>query len=92
MSALVFSLSLIIIVAILLLRFKIVNFINKNFNVDFQSEWIVYFLTIVFMIVIAMGMLLDDTSTKNKLSDGFKKITPSQSNRPNPMFDINTYW
>ena len=92
MSSLVFSLSLIIIFAILLLRFKIVNFINKNFDIDFQSEWIVYFLTIIFIVVIAMGMLLDDKSTKNKLSDGFKNITPTQSNKPNPMFDINTYW
>ena len=92
MSSLVFSLSLIIILGILLLRFKIVNFINKNFDIDFQSEWIVYFLTIIFIVVIAMGMLLDDKSTKNKLSDGFKNITPTQSNKPNPMFDINTYW
>jgi len=92
LTSLVFSLSLIIILVILLLRFKIVNFINKNFDVDFQSEWIVYFLTIVFIVVIAMGMLLDDKSTKNKLSDGFKNITPKQSNKPNPMFDINTYW
>jgi hypothetical protein len=91
-SSLVFSLSLIIILGILLLRFKIVNFINKNFDIDFQSEWIVYFLTIIFIVVIAMGMLLDDKSTKNKLSDGFKNITPTQSNKPNPMFDINTYW
>ena len=92
MSSLVFSLSLIIILGILLLRFKIVNFINKNFDIDFQSEWIVYFLTIIFIVVIAMGMLLDDKSRKNKLSDGFKNITPTQSNKPNPMFDINTYW
>lgn len=90
MSLLAFSLSLIIILTVLLLRFKIVALINKNFDIDFQSEWLVYFLTIVFIIVIAMGMLFDDST--NKLSEGFKNMKPSQSDKPNPMFDINTYW
>ncbi|MEA3553192.1 MAG: hypothetical protein U9R39_02185 [Campylobacterota bacterium] len=93
MSGLAFSISLLVILVVLLLRFKIVNFINKNFDVDFQSEWIVYFLTIIFIMVIAMGMLLDDTKNKyGQVSEGFKNLKPKQEDRPNPMFDINTYW
>ena len=92
MSFNLFILSLTVIIILLLIRFKIVKLINKNFDTDFQSEWIVYFLTIAFIVVIAMGMLLDDTSSPNKLSDGFKNMKPSSNDRPNPMFDINTYW
>ncbi|MEA3498130.1 MAG: hypothetical protein U9R16_03625 [Campylobacterota bacterium] len=93
MSGLAFIISIAILLIIFILRFKITNFINESFNFNFQSEWIVYILTIIFIIVIAMGMLMDDTKKKyGEVSEGFKNLKPKQDDRPNPMFDINTYW
>jgi hypothetical protein len=77
------------------LRFKITNLINENFSLNskFQSEWIVYALTVFFIIVIAMGMLMDNTKSKyGQVSEGFQNLKPKKDTRPNPLFDINTYW
>jgi uncharacterized membrane protein YhaH (DUF805 family) len=90
-----FALSLIILLLIFLMRFKITEFLNENLKVNFkfQSEWVVYFITITFMVVVIVGMLLDDTKNKyGEVSEGFKNLKPKQDTRPNPLFDINTYW
>ena len=93
MTGLVFSISIAIILAIFLLRFKITTFINESFDFKFQSEWIVYILSIVFIIIISMGMLMDETKDKySDVSEGFKNLKPKQDDKPNPVFDINTYW
>ena len=95
MTDMSFVLSIIILTLIFLVRMKIVEMINNNFNLKtkVESEWVVYFITFAFIIVIIAGMLLDGTKKKySSVSDGFEKIQSRPNDRPNPMFDINTYW
>jgi len=52
-------------------------------------------LTLVLVIVVLIAGL-DPTNTKSKYSDisqNFENIrTPAAQKRPNPLFDIDTYW
>ena len=52
-------------------------------------------LTLVLVIVVLIAGL-DPTNTKSKYSDisqNFENIrTPAAQRRPNPLFDIDTYW
>jgi len=95
MTGISFVLSIIILTIIFLVRIKIVEMINNNFNLKtkVESEWVVYFIVFVFIIVIIAGMLLDGTKKKyGDVSAGFEKIQSRPNDRPNPMFDVNTYW
>jgi hypothetical protein len=93
-----FILSLTVLFIILLNRKKITSVINEKFYSDetkankFQSEWIVYILTILFIAVISMGMLMDNTKEKyGQISEDFQKLKPQhdESSRPHRWFDIN---
>jgi len=95
MTNLSFALSFAILVIIFLLRLKITDIINESYKpkTTFQSEWIVYILSVLFVALILMGMLMDNTTQKySDLSNGFEKLQSRPNDRPNPMFDINTYW
>ena len=93
MTPTVFVASLTILLVIFFLRKKMTNGINSYFDlsIKFQSEWIVYVVFVLLVVVISLGMLLD-TKTEGALSKGFSNMEPSVNQRPNPLFDINTYW
>jgi hypothetical protein len=47
------------------------------------------------MITLFLGMLGGNKIGKQKygnVSDGFEKVRPKDLDRPNPLFDIDTYW
>ena len=92
MTGSLFTFSLLFLLTIFFLRHKIVNFINSSFELEYkiQSEWIVYILTILFIVVISAGMLLDNTKEKYaNISDGFEKIRSKNDEQPMRFFDIN---
>ncbi len=93
MTPMLFVSSLVVLLVIFFLRDKTSNIINDKLNLSFkfQSEWIVYLVSILLIITISLGMLLD-TQTEGALSKGFSSMEPSAKQRPNPLFDINTYW
>ncbi len=87
-----FVLSLVTLVIILLLRKRLTAFLNESLTLSYkiQSEWIVYILTILFMIVIGVGMLMDDTKKKYaNISESFEKVRTMPDDKPHPWFDIN---
>jgi len=90
MTGSIFILSLTVLLIIFLLRKKITLYINDNYNLKFkiQSEWIVYVLFIIFVFIMALGMLLDQGS-EGKVSVGFSSMQPEVQKKPNPLFDIN---
>lgn len=90
-----FLLSLSILVIIFLMRKEIVSIINKKFNLQIGSEIIVYIISIFFIIIIGVGMLRDGTKEKySDIGEGIKSLDPQNDEkaRPNPLFDIDTYW
>ena len=96
MNGVFFIVSLVILTTILISRHKIVEYLDEQFYIQIQSEIIVYILTVLFIAVIAGGMLLDDTKAKySKISENYDKMRPkgpSESDgRPHRYFDINTY-
>ena len=92
MSASSFIISLTILLAIFFLRFKITSILNdEQKKIKIQSEWIVYIVTVLLIVVISLAMLRD-TGGSTALSDGFNSVSTHINERPNPMFDINTYW
>ena len=87
-----FILSLTVLLLIFFMRQKLTQFLNENFTFKnkIQSEWIVYILSILFIIVISMGMLLDNTKDKYAdISDSFEKIRSQADTKPHRWFDIN---
>ena len=96
MNEVIFVISLVVLTTILVSRHKIVEYLDEQFYIQLESEIIVYILTILFAVVIAAGMLLDDTKAKySKISENYDKMrpkAPSESDkRPHRYFDINTY-
>ncbi len=76
----------------------IVRLVNRNiFTTDdgfkLKNKHLNYFLFFLMLITLVMGMLLG-TKTKttySNVSEGFDKIR-HKDDRPNPYFDIDTYW
>jgi hypothetical protein len=96
MNGIIFIVSLVILTTLLLSRHKIVDYLDEHFYITIQSEIIVYILTVLFIGVIAAGMLLDNTKSKySNISQNYDKLRPqfnnSKANRPHRYFDINTY-
>ena len=90
MTGSTFMLSLTVLLTIFLMRKKITIYINDNYNLKckIQSEWIVYLLFIIFVFIMALGMLLDQ-GAEGKVSVGFSSMQPTVQKKPNPLFDIN---
>lgn len=91
MNAMTFLFSLTAILGVFLVRHKITEYLNERFQPKekFQSEWIVYILTIFFIIVISYGMLLDTKKAGPNVSDSIENLEPAQEKKPHPWFDIN---
>jgi len=92
MNELLFAISFIVIVFIFLKRHSIVEYLNYNIGTNLSSEIIVYILTVLFIILILAGMLLDNTKSKfNQISQDYENLKPQDSKRPHRYFDVNTY-
>ncbi|MEA3512795.1 MAG: hypothetical protein U9R37_04250 [Campylobacterota bacterium] len=93
MNELMFFLSLVVLAIVFFSRHKITNKINYTLSTNLQSEYIVYILFIFFVMVIAAGMLLDDTKAKySGISESYENLkTPKSAERPHRYFDIDTY-
>jgi len=93
MTPTIFMSSLLFLLTIFFSRKMITKYINSKYDLKhkIQSEWIVYTLSFLFIIIISLGMLLDPPK-EGALSKGFDKLEPSANKRPNPLFDVNTYF
>jgi hypothetical protein len=81
------------------LKDYITDFLNKTFfnqfdNITFKSEYLSYLLFALLMATLVFGMLSGDKIVQNygNVSAGFENLKPSDRDRPNPLFDIDTYW
>ncbi len=80
-------------------RNKITTLLNKLiFTQDdefkLERQHLTYFLMFLFAIVLALGMTMGkdvQRKTYGNISDGFEKVR-NPDDKPNPLFDINTYW
>ncbi len=87
-----FILSLTILLIVFLMRHRLTLFLNESFEFKskIQSEWIVYILTILFIAVISIGMLMDDTKNKySDISDSFEEYRLKVQNKSGGLFNIN---
>ena len=96
MNEVVFFISLIVMSIIFFSRHKIVEYFDEQFYIQIPSEIIVYILTVLFIGVMAGGMLLDNTKSKySEISENYNNMRPKgkseADNRPHRYFDINTY-
>ncbi len=78
---------------------KITKIINQIFfknydNFELKSKYISYLLFIILIFVLVFGMMLGTKTEKTygNVSEGFKKVRTKGEDRPNPLFDIDTYW
>ena len=76
---------------------KITKLINQTLlqnsdNFKIKSIYISYFISILLFLTLILGMLVG-SSTKEKfgnVDEGVQKV--KNKDRPNPLFDIDTYW
>lgn len=81
------------------LKDTIVNLLNKLFftqkdGFKIQSLHITYILMFILALVLAVGMTMGQEvqrKTYGNVSDGFEKMR-NPDDKPNPLFDIDTYW
>jgi len=91
MNELLFFSSFIILSVIFFSRHKIVEYLFEELDISIESEIIVYILSILFIAMILMGMLLDNTKEKySEISQNYDKLRPKQDDgKPHRYFDIN---
>ena len=91
MTAISYIIYLVILLIIFLFKEQLTDYLNLKLNMDIKikSVWIIYFLSVIFVIITSLAMLIANNS---EVTDGFKNLKPSAQNKPNPMFDINTDW
>lgn len=90
MNNILFFSALIILTSLFLLRRKITNYLYRKFEINIESEIIVYIVSVLFIAVILMGMLMDDTKAKySSISNSFNSIQTQSSDKPHRWFDIN---
>jgi hypothetical protein len=74
---------------------KINQYIFPNTKkIHFKSIYLSYILFFILLISLVLGMQNSQQTVKkySNVSDGFKKIRSKDKDRPNPLFDIDTYW
>jgi len=95
-----FALALITLGLLYILREQISMLINNIFfenyeNIKFKSIYLSYLLFFLLSITLVAGMMMGKKIVRKNfgnVSDGFKKLKPSDKDRPHPWFDIDTYW
>ncbi len=90
MNEIVFFLSLVILIVVFLYRHKFVDYLDERFYIRIRSEVIVYILSALFVAVIMMGMLMDDTKGNySKISKNYDNLRPKVDDQPHRYFDID---
>ncbi|GEM_PF-2101223 len=90
MNEILFFGTIAILIFTFLSRDKIVEYLFENFDIEIGTEVIVYIVSILFIIVIIMGMLMDDTKEKyGQISENYDKLRPKVENKPHRYFDID---
>jgi len=77
------------------ITYKINQYIFQDTkNSYFKSIYLSYTLFFILLISLVIGMLSGQKTVKKygNVSDGFEKVRPKNMDRPNPLFDIDTYW
>ena len=86
---------LFIIILILLFRKKVLKEINKiNYLKNLSVENFILYLIFLFFLTILIGVMNPEKTKKkyDNISENFDNLRkPDDVERPNPMFDINTY-
>jgi Na+-driven multidrug efflux pump len=64
-----------------------------SIGLEIKQVYISYFLFIALMVVLVFGMLTTSTVHQDysNVTQGMEKLQ-KQNERPNPWFDIDTYW
>ena len=96
MNEVIFFTSIVALAIILLFKDKIVEYLDEKFYIRIPSKLIGYFATIMLVVVVTAGMLLDNTKEKfSGISDSYNnarhKGSHSSEKKPHRYFDINTY-
>jgi len=93
MSPGVFVISLTILLIILIIRKNIVNFLNESihFPYEVKTEYVVYVITAIFIVVMTFGMIMGTTKNFSNVSvgGGIENLDNSPNRKPNRLFDIN---
>jgi len=85
-----FFLSLTLVLIVFFMRKKIVEYLFEQFDIYIGSEIIVYITSVLFIALIVMGMLFDDTKTKySNISNSYENMKPNPQNKPHRYFNID---
>lgn len=85
-----FFLSLALVLIVFLMRKKIVEYLFEQYDIHIESEIIVYITSILFIALIIVGMLFDNTKAKyNNISKSYENMKPNPQNKPHRYFDID---
>jgi len=93
MSPGVFVISLTILTIILIIRKNIVNFLNESvhFPYEVKTEYLVYVVTAIFVVVVTLGMMMGTTKNFSNMSvgGGIENLDSSPDRKPHRLFDVN---
>jgi len=97
MSDIQFGFALVISVIIYNFKTQIILFLNillerYNISLRLKDELFNYLLAVVLALVLGFGMLSGVKQKGGDVTDGFDNMQGFGNNRPNPLFDIDTYW
>lgn len=92
MNEFIFAIALALIILVFVTRHKIVDYFSYNLNIRVESEVIVYILSVLLILLVLAGMLLDNTKEKySEISENYDKMKGKPDERPHRYFDVNTY-
>jgi hypothetical protein len=99
MSPSFFFIGLTVLFILLLLRQNIANFLNKKFELPneyssykIETEWIVYLLAFLLIVLITYGMIMgvtDNPFGNVTVGGGIENMGDSPNQKPHRLFDIN---
>ncbi len=90
MNTIVFFVCVILVLVVFFTRKKIVEYLFEEFDIYIGSEVIVYITSILLILLILAGMLLDNTKEKySDISENYDKMRPKTDNKPHRYFDID---
>lgn len=93
MSPGVFVISMTILLIVIIIRKNIANFLNESIHFPYQvkTEYIVYVVTAIFIVVMTLGMIMGTTKNFSNMSvgGGIENLNSSPDKKPHRLFNIN---